>query len=45
MKLQLIDEKRRPISEENKNLIETYKAEGIIKKFSNHLYNEDFEWL
>ncbi|GBC00715.1 hypothetical protein RclHR1_03950011 [Rhizophagus clarus] len=33
-----------PVSLRNKNLIEIYKAEGVIKKFANHIYNKDFEW-
>jgi hypothetical protein len=32
------------INMRNKDLIEKYKAEGIIK-FVNHLCNEDFEWI
>ncbi|GES74655.1 hypothetical protein GLOIN_2v1777652 [Rhizophagus clarus] len=27
------------------NLIEKYKAEGIIEKYDNYLHGEDFEWI
>jgi hypothetical protein len=33
------------IIEEISDLIEKYKIEGVIKKYDNYLYGEDFEWI
>jgi hypothetical protein len=31
--------------EQYSDIVEKYKAEGIIKKFEYNLYNEDFVWI
>jgi hypothetical protein len=43
--IQLLDRDFDITTVEYNDLLEKYKAEGIIKKFNYNSYNEEFEWI